>query len=102
MATNHDGEVVATVRAIGRILATAGCDFHDLSAHVAGAIVSDVSVMLAECQARIDLFNDKEARFLRDAAALIAAGHELSDKQAAWVMDLHRIAVTRWDRGCAV
>jgi hypothetical protein len=31
LATNHDGEVVATVRAIERTLASAGLDLHDLA-----------------------------------------------------------------------
>jgi hypothetical protein len=32
LATNHDGEIVATVAAIGRTLQSAGLDFHDLAA----------------------------------------------------------------------
>jgi hypothetical protein len=31
LATEHDGEVVATARAIGRTLASAGLDWHDLT-----------------------------------------------------------------------
>src|SRR3954454_15003017 len=31
LATNHDGEVVATVRAIERTLKSSGLDFHDLA-----------------------------------------------------------------------
>ena len=31
LATEHDGEIVATVRAIGRTLKGAGLDFHDLA-----------------------------------------------------------------------
>lgn len=32
LASGHDGEVVATVRAIARVLETAGADWHDLTA----------------------------------------------------------------------
>jgi hypothetical protein len=35
LATNHDGEVVATARAIGRTLQSAGLSWHDLAAAVA-------------------------------------------------------------------
>jgi hypothetical protein len=31
LASNHDGEVVATARAIGKILKSANLDFHDLA-----------------------------------------------------------------------
>jgi hypothetical protein len=31
LASEHDGEIVATARAIGRTLESAGCDFHDLA-----------------------------------------------------------------------
>jgi hypothetical protein len=31
LATDHDGEVIATVRALCRVLAAAGSDFHDLA-----------------------------------------------------------------------
>lgn len=32
LATDHDGECIATVRALERVLATTGADFHDLAA----------------------------------------------------------------------
>lgn len=35
LASNHDGEVAATVAAIARALEAAGHDLHDLAAHIA-------------------------------------------------------------------
>jgi hypothetical protein len=37
LATDQDGEVVATARAIQRTLGSAGLDYHDLAASIAGA-----------------------------------------------------------------
>ena len=40
LASDKDGEVVAAARAVGRTLAAAGLDFHDLAAAVAAPAVS--------------------------------------------------------------
>ncbi len=34
LSTEHDGEVVASIRAIDRMLRSAGCDWHDLAAAI--------------------------------------------------------------------
>lgn len=36
LGTDADGEIIATVRAIGRALQSNGCDWHDLAAAVKG------------------------------------------------------------------
>lgn len=40
LASGHDGEVVATVRAIGRVLETVGADWHDLTAALTSPTVN--------------------------------------------------------------
>lgn len=42
LASNHDGEITATVAAIGRTLATARLDWHDLAQRVAQPSFDDV------------------------------------------------------------
>jgi hypothetical protein len=37
LASPHDGEVIATARAVGRALQSAGCDWHDLAKAAATA-----------------------------------------------------------------
>jgi hypothetical protein len=37
LASPHDGEVVATARAIGRVLATSGLDWHALASTLTGS-----------------------------------------------------------------
>ena len=43
LASNHDGEVVATVAAIGRTLQSAGLDWHDLAQRIATPTIFDAS-----------------------------------------------------------
>lgn len=45
LASDHDGEVIATVTAIGRTLQGAGLDWHDLSARVTAPKLADVMAM---------------------------------------------------------
>jgi len=98
LASEHDGEVVATARAIGLMLRSAGLDFHDLAKIVTGAVATDEEAMTVDCLNQRDLFNARECRFLENARDLIGGGHELTAKQVKWLRDLHRIAVTKWDR----
>src|SRR3954452_25215549 len=37
LASDHDGEVITAARAIGRMLANKGYDWHDLAAAISGA-----------------------------------------------------------------
>ena len=41
LASEHEGEVIATVAAIGRTLTGAGCDWHDLAQRVAEPSITD-------------------------------------------------------------
>ena len=86
LATNHDGEVVATVRAIGRALKAAGHDFHDL----ADAVSGDLSArgghrseleMAQWLVTRLDCLNAWEVQFVPSVLGRLRSGRRLTDKQ---------------------
>jgi len=128
LASDQDGEVIATVRAIARVLQTAGLDFHDLAQAVSGAPapwqaasswshaarppppppppppepepdeheLSRMARMIwmqhkltgATLREReLGFVSDMVERFAREA--MIRGGWRPSEKQAAWLRDLH-------------
>ena len=98
LASTHDGEILASVAAIGRLLKTAQLDFNDMARLIEGLAPTPTQQIIETCLDSLDLFNDRETRFLESVRALVAAGHDLTPKQMVWLYDLHRIAVTQWDR----
>lgn len=101
LASTHDGEVVATARAIERILARFGCDWHDLVSVIGPTAAqpappprpdfednADWRPMAAFCADRAVRLTDKEQKFVFDLLAHWRGG--LTIKQAAW---LERIAM---------
>lgn len=89
LGSNHDGEVVATARAIERTLNRAGADLHDLSTAILRPVdvrpASDAPLGVREMATwlrdQADL-NDWEAKFVRDVARRLRAGARLTDKQS--------------------
>ncbi len=85
LASVHDGEVVATARAIERTLSGAGADWHDLAAAIAGRAPPTTDRMrladMAEKLAGLDHLNGWEMKFTRDMVRLLRAGARLTDKQ---------------------
>jgi hypothetical protein len=86
LASNHDGEIVATVKAIGRVLESSGLDFHDLAHAVSHAPPPRWRELESE-QAAIDIclthpqaLNDWERRFL---AGIASQDFALSPRQCA-------------------
>ena len=98
LASTHDGEVVATARAIERILQRFGCDWHDLVSVIGPAAPAKQQEpdfdgvswrpMAAFCADRAARLSDKEQKFVFDLLAHWRGG--LTIKQAAW---LERIAM---------
>ena len=87
LATNHDGEVVATVRAIGRALKAAGHDFHDLADAVSGGLPARLEdcgqLEMAQWLAtRPDHLNDWERQFVCGLIGRLRSGRPLTGKQA--------------------
>jgi hypothetical protein len=87
LGSNHDGEVVATARAIRRLLQGTGHDWHDLvsALHLPAArshACRDWRDDLAHCAATIDLLSEREREFLRSLAHWRG---EPSPKQLDWL-----------------
>jgi hypothetical protein len=107
LASDSPGEVNATVQAIRRTLDRAGLDLHDLAArlteaprpvHRAPATPdwhhprqgADLLAMALWLQARaLDRLTLQQRDFVATAARLLAAGRELTPKQAQWLRSLH-------------
>lgn len=98
LATDHDGEVLATVQAIRRTLAAAGLDLHDL----VGALNSPPAAnppnirepqswfqLCNICLDWPDLLTEKEADFLQDIGPRLVMGAEPTEKQAAWLRAIY-------------
>src|SRR4051794_21278435 len=101
LATDHDGEVIATVRAISRTLNGAGLDFHSLvealgehkptKAHLhpprkpqaptpQPTSLRDIAIWLRAHAAHRMTY--KEQTFVRDMASRLNEGRQASTKQA--------------------
>jgi hypothetical protein len=106
LATDHDGEVIATVRAISRTLKGAGMDFHNL---VEALCVPKLSYVYApppapekekapETWGEIAIWcrnhdggdlTYKERKFVLDMIRRTATGYEPTEKQAKWLRSIY-------------
>ena len=102
LASDHPGEVVATVAALRRTLGRAGLDLHDLARRLTDAPQpaqrdapgADLRAMAEALAAdALDRLTSKQAAFIRTACRLLAAGRPLSVKQARWLRDLHALHI---------
>ena len=83
LASNHDGEVAATARAIERTLKSAGHDWHDLADSI-GAPDRDAPDELLGMAKALDGrtgLNAWEAKFVPNMVQLLRAGARLTEKQ---------------------
>lgn len=85
LASNHDGEVVATARAIERLLKAGGRDWHDLAASVCVVPVSDWRREAAFCADHASELNDREWDFI---ATLVRRSEIPTPKQLRWLCDI--------------
>ena len=112
LGSDSEGEIVATVLAIGRTLAASGLDFHDLTerltrstnprpAHFPGPNPETFEDMTAEQYLyAVDLLlehgswiNEKEHDFLENMQAWTVKGFRPSEKQRLWIATiLERVA----------
>lgn len=109
LSSPHEGEIVATVSAIERTLASNGCDFHDLTAAVCNEATQTVvdfergPAMYPAAQLRpiIEMLLDRRARFTNRAVDFLSSLHmrcteysqvRLSEKQLTWLEDLMKQA----------
>lgn len=98
LATDHDGEVLATVHAIRRTLAVAGLDLHDLvgalcapaPSHLPNIREPNSWFQLCDiCLDWPDVLTEKEAAFLQEIGPRLVMGTEPTDKQAAWMRAIY-------------
>jgi hypothetical protein len=105
LATNHDGEVVTTVRAIERTLKTSGLDFHDLAGALERAPQTRTVIVYrdrepSEPQTWHELakwcgYHDNgrlkphERDFVRDMADRLVCDGEPTERQGAWLRALY-------------
>ena len=95
LATNHDGEVVATARAIERTLQAAGSDWHGLVDAIQSPVVhkeksrfSDAARQVAFLNAHGHWLRPREKGFIDDLWKMVKkyGGHLLlSEKQEDWL-----------------
>ncbi len=95
LASPHDGEVVATVRAIERTLRSAGLDLHALAESItppepsrppAPRSLRDIALWCRDNNN--DRLNEREMKFVADVNALLFVGRYLSPKQSSWLRSL--------------
>ncbi len=96
LGSDSDGEVIATVRAIGRTLAGSNLDWHDLAAALKApdrreppAGLRDLLAVAVWCRDRAAHLNGREANFVATVARQLAAGRPISPKQRAWLATIY-------------
>ena len=83
LASNHDGEVLSTVRAIDRILKAENCDLHDLADAISSNVPHQfnsnpsISQIVTNCLGWQEALNSWEINFLKS----IAGRRSISKKQ---------------------
>jgi len=100
LASNQDGEIVSTIRAINRVIKKDGVDWHDLTAKLCSVSAGDRGGKTSEpqnkfaqkvrfCLQASGIFNQREIEFLSDINAKLRHVRELTPKQAVWLESLY-------------
>lgn len=100
LASKHDGEVVASARALGRVLKSEGLSLSDLVDEVRnGEVVGKLALLSEPCPRRcldalmamLDELNPRERRFVANINKLLADGviSEPSEKQRGWIFGMY-------------
>jgi hypothetical protein len=84
LASDHDGEIVATARAIGRVLKAAGRDWHDL-ANAIQPIATDRRSLARFCASHQHSLSARELNFI---ISIARQNRELTGKQEKWLRDI--------------
>jgi hypothetical protein len=90
LSSNHDGEIVATARAIDRVLRSHRLDWHDFAQAICLPAPAarpcddaDWRDLLAFCASRMNRLNSREREFLRSIAQW--RGQNLTERQRNWL-----------------
>jgi len=101
LASDKDGEVVATARAIDRTLRAAGLDLHALAARLNAEtriVYRDPPQREPQTWSEVARWcrdhergrlADHERKFIRDMAARLVCGGEPTERQGAWLRALY-------------
>ncbi|WP_262299709.1 hypothetical protein [Microvirga sesbaniae] len=104
LATDHDGEVIAAVRAIDRTLKSAGMDFHNLVEALCYRQPSSIPVSAAAPEPHprslLDIANwcrthaagrltSTERKFVCDMVERLSQGRQISQKQENWLRNIY-------------
>ena len=109
LASDHDGEIVATARAMGRTLKAAGRDWHDVAAvcergHERPYETRTETRTGSRTESRDKTWrevaiwcrdnsrgrlNEREFEFVRDMTARLVCGGEPTEKQATWLRAIY-------------
>jgi hypothetical protein len=89
LSSNHEGEIVATARAIDRVLRSNRLDWHDLAEAICLPAPAarpcddaDWRDLLAFCASRMSCLNSREREFLRSIAQWRG---NLTERQRNWL-----------------
>lgn len=90
LGSDKDGEVIATVRAIGRTLESTKADWHDLARALTTPLEKTARPngwrsMVKECFAAPNLLTEREVAFL---TTLTRSGRDPTPKQEKWLNDI--------------
>lgn len=88
LASEHDGEIVATAKAIERVLKSCGFDWHDLAAAVSQPATqpsSDWRRTACYCAGQASRLSNRELDFI---ASLAQWRGEPTEKQQKWLRDI--------------
>lgn len=100
LSSDSAGERIATIEALLRTLAAAGCDLHDLAAVVAGDhetpdepdhaddLPGDWPAMVRRCIEATLYRDDRERAFLHTMERYAHAGRRPTARQAKWIVDI--------------
>jgi hypothetical protein len=97
LGSNRDGEVVAAVRALRRVLDGAGLDLHDLAQVIEVGDVDDDDGdgwrgMATRCSASPDAMSAQEQAFISN---ILRWRGTLSPKQEQWLQDIFERVTTQ-------
>ena len=89
LASDKDGEVVATAHAISRVLKASGCDWHDLVARLCGLVTpspnADWRRETRFCFENADLLDERELNFITNIAW---SRRKPTERQMQWLRDI--------------
>jgi hypothetical protein len=95
LSSDRDGEVLATVRAIGRTLRAGGIDWHTLAKAIIPpeqseiAIAADDFATMATVCLTAGIFTGRDLDFLQNVRRRVGIGLDPTEAQARWLRGLY-------------